>query len=148
LQKQRPKQLITASIFLLLWSGASIKPANSTMAQAAGDVHIVHVERSEQHANDAENYHLDILASVVGSKEAAQEAMLYSYNQAMNGFSAKLTPEQVKALQEKPEVIQVTPNRVHTLHDANFAKGVGGPGPRRTTVGGVTISSLGGPTNL
>lgn len=49
---------------------------------------------------------------------------------------------------EKPEVIQVTPNKVHTLHDANFAKGVGGPGPRRTTVGGVTISSLGGPTNL
>ena len=33
------------------------------------------------------------------SKEAAQEAMLYSYNQAMNGFSAKLTAEQVKALQ-------------------------------------------------
>lgn len=49
---------------------------------------------------------------------------------------------------EKPEVIQVTPSRVHTLHDASVAKGVGGPGPRRTTVGGVTISSLGGPTNL
>jgi hypothetical protein len=33
------------------------------------------------------------------SREAAKEKMLYSYSQAMNGFSAKLTDDQVKALQ-------------------------------------------------
>lgn len=32
------------------------------------------------------------------SLESAKEHMLYSYNQAMSGFSAKLTPDQVESL--------------------------------------------------
>jgi len=32
------------------------------------------------------------------SREAAKEKLLYSYNQALSGFSAKLTDDQVKTL--------------------------------------------------
>lgn len=40
---------------------------------------------------------------------------------------------------ETPGVLQVMPSKMHSLHTAG--RGVGGPGPRITTVGGSTISS-------
>jgi hypothetical protein len=129
---------ILACIFILLWSGA--KPACSTMAKDEGAVHIVYVEKSAEHENDVEDHHLGILATVCGSREAAKEKMLYSYSQAMSGFSAKLTDDQVKTLSETPGVLRVVKDQVHTLHPV---RGVGGSGPRVTKVGGNVISSLG-----
>jgi len=110
-------------------------------AKDDGAVHIVYVEKSAEHENAVEDHHLSILATVCGSREAAKEKMLYSYNQAMNGFSAKLTDDQVKTLTETPGVLRVVKDQVHTIHPV---KTVGGAGPRMTKVGGNVISSLGG----
>ncbi|KAG0556875.1 hypothetical protein M758_11G082300 [Ceratodon purpureus] len=134
---------VLACIFILLWSGT--QPACSTMAKDEGSVHIVYVQKSAEHTDNVEDHHLGILESVVGSREAAKEKMLYSYSQAMSGFSAKLTDDQVKALQETPGVLQVVKDQVHTLHQP---RGVGGSGPRVTKIGGNVISSLGGAGNL
>ncbi|XP_024360993.1 subtilisin-like protease SBT3.5 [Physcomitrium patens] len=136
---------VLACIFILLWSGS--QPACSTMAKDERSVHIVYVEKSPDHLNDVENHHLGILSQVTGgSLDAAKEHMLYSYSQAMSGFSAKLTPDQVESLKGVPGVVQIVKDQVH--HIASENKGVGGSGPRVTKVGGNVISSLGDAANL
>ncbi|XP_068660729.1 subtilisin-like protease SBT3.11 [Aristolochia californica] len=77
-------------------------------------VHIVYTERPE--GEEPEVYHVRTLTSVLGSEEAAKEALLYSYKTAASGFSAKLTSEQVAEISKQPGVLQVVPSRTYQLH--------------------------------
>ncbi|KAL9270761.1 hypothetical protein AKJ16_DCAP20845, partial [Drosera capensis] len=60
-------------------------------------VYIVYTEQPLEGV-DAETHHLRTLSSVLGSEEAAKDALIYVYKTAATGFSAKLTPEQVAEL--------------------------------------------------
>ncbi|KAG0495382.1 hypothetical protein HPP92_000074 [Vanilla planifolia] len=82
-------------------------------------VHIVYVNRPE--GEEPESFHIRTLASVLGSEEAAREALIYHYKHAMSGFSAKLTSGQVAALSKKPEVLEVVASRTFELHSSNSA---------------------------
>ncbi|KAG9443971.1 hypothetical protein H6P81_015311 [Aristolochia fimbriata] len=106
-------------VFLTLLSVLSI----ARMAEAEGkgngnandrSVHIVYTERPE--GEEPEAYHVRTLTTVLGSEEAAKEALLYSYKSAASGFSAKLTPEQVAEISKQPGVLQVVPSRTYQLH--------------------------------
>ncbi|KAJ6318766.1 hypothetical protein OIU76_014176 [Salix suchowensis] len=59
---------------------------------------------------EPEAYHIRTLASVLGSEDAAKEALLYSYNTVASGFSAKLTPQQAEQILKLLGVLQVVPN--------------------------------------
>ncbi|CAL5387680.1 unnamed protein product [Camellia sinensis] len=88
--------------------------ADLSMPKSDSAVHIIYTERPQN--EDPETYHIRTLASVLGSEDAAKEALLYSYKHAASGFSAKLTPEQVSEMSKQPGVLQVVPSKTYHLH--------------------------------
>ena len=90
------------------------KPDQSSSSESESAVHIVYVERPQD--MEPEAFHIQTLASVLGSEEAAKEALIYSYKTAASGFSAKLTPQQVSLIAKLPGVLQVVPSRTLQLH--------------------------------
>ncbi|KAL1205374.1 Subtilisin-like protease SBT3.1 [Cardamine amara subsp. amara] len=55
--------------------------------------------------------HLEILKSVLGSEEAANKSIIYSYHHGFSGFAAKLKPAEAEKLKNHPEVIMLVENR-------------------------------------
>jgi len=80
-----------------------------------GSVQIVYMDRASGE-DDPEATHVKTLAAVLGSEEEARKAILYSYKHTVNGFSAKLTPEQVDSLSKQPGVLQIVPSETYQLH--------------------------------
>ncbi|XP_078163437.1 subtilisin-like protease SBT5.3 [Carex rostrata] len=68
---------------------------------------------SEESAKDS---HYELLASFLGSKEKAQDSIIYSYTKYINGFAATLEEEEAKQISQHPNVISVFPNRGRKLH--------------------------------
>ncbi|KAJ8760398.1 hypothetical protein K2173_015065 [Erythroxylum novogranatense] len=94
--------LLSLVIFLatiVLVDMADTTPTTATTADSAA-VHIVYMERPEGE-EEPEAYHIRTLTSVLGSEDAAKEALIYSYKNAASGFSAKLTAAQVEQMSSK-----------------------------------------------
>ena len=104
-------------------AAASSTPENSQDRS----VHIIYVDRPE--SEDPEPFHVRTLASVLGSEEAAKDAIIYHYTHAASGFSAKLTAEQAEQLEKKEEVLQVMQDKI--LHVHSGQKPAGGMGTMR-----------------
>lgn len=86
-----------------------------TKVNDKGTVQIVYMDRAAGE-DDPEATHVKTLAAVLGSEEEARKAILYSYKHTVNGFSAKLTPEQVDSLSKQPGVVKVVPSGTYHLH--------------------------------
>ncbi|GAV73959.1 Inhibitor_I9 domain-containing protein [Cephalotus follicularis] len=101
--------LLLSLIAITITMGESVNKSSSESA-----VHIIYTEKPQD--EEPEAYHIRTLASVLGSEEAAKEALLYSYKHAASGFSAKLTPQQVAEISRQPGVLQVVPSSTLQLH--------------------------------
>nr|F4JJH4.2 RecName: Full=Subtilisin-like protease SBT3.1; AltName: Full=Subtilase subfamily 3 member 1; Short=AtSBT3.1; Flags: Precursor [Arabidopsis thaliana] len=68
-------------------------------------------ERKHDDPNLVTQSHLEILKSVLGSEEATNKSMVYSYHHGFSGFAAKLKPAEAEKLKKHPEVIILLENR-------------------------------------
>ncbi|KAB5512386.1 hypothetical protein DKX38_029414 [Salix brachista] len=84
-----PLILLLGLIFVIRMAESVPSMADSS---AAASVQVVYTKRPQD--EEPEAYHIRTLASVLGSEDAAKEALLYSYNTVASGFSTKLTPQQ------------------------------------------------------
>ncbi|KAI3698237.1 hypothetical protein L6452_31350 [Arctium lappa] len=67
--------------------------------------------------------HSEFLGSILGSKEQADEAMIYSYDNHINGFAAILEEDVAAKIAEHPDVVSVFMNKglkLHTTHSWEF----------------------------
>ncbi|XP_058085387.1 subtilisin-like protease SBT3.9 [Magnolia sinica] len=107
------RRIILLSLLFLVLS----EHRRISTVHAASSVHIVYMgERQHHDPMVVSNSHLDMLASVLGSKEAASESLIYSYRHGFSGFAAKLTESHAQTIAEFPGVVHVTPNRFHKPH--------------------------------
>ncbi|KAL2343503.1 hypothetical protein Fmac_004788 [Flemingia macrophylla] len=106
----RKAQFLVASALLLL--------QNSLVISAEGSsVHIVYMgDKTYQNPQTTKRYHHKMLSSLLGSKEAAKNSILYSYRHGFSGFAARLTKHQAEAITKFPGVVSVIPNGIHKLH--------------------------------
>lgn len=104
--------IFLASFILIL----NEKVSSVSPAQAKSKVHIVYLGKRQHHDPEfITNAHHEMLTTVLGSKEASVDSMLYSYRHGFSGFAAKLTEAQAQAVSELPDVVQVMPSRLHKL---------------------------------
>ncbi|KAE8693515.1 hypothetical protein F3Y22_tig00110809pilonHSYRG00069 [Hibiscus syriacus] len=105
--------LLTIALCCLIEMAESADVTKSSLSSSAAAVHIIYTEKPQDEQPEA--YYLRTLASILGSEEAAKDALIYSYKTATSGFSAKLTPEQVAEISKQPGVLQVIPSRTLQL---------------------------------
>ncbi|XP_062195149.1 subtilisin-like protease SBT5.3 [Phragmites australis] len=74
-----------------------------------------HDESEEEYARATESHH-DILGSVLGSKEMAQNSIFYSYTKNINGFAAHLEVRVANQIAKHPDVVTVLESKMLKLH--------------------------------
>ncbi|CAI0378252.1 unnamed protein product [Linum tenue] len=99
-------------LFLALLHNSTL----SLIAAARSNVYIVYMgERQQQDEPElVQDSHHELVSSFVGSKEAAEESILYSYKHGFSGFAAALTKSQAKLIADSPGVVWVARNRILT----------------------------------
>ncbi|XP_060194761.1 subtilisin-like protease [Lycium barbarum] len=101
-------------ILFIVSSHLSIILASDHLSQQSNsEIYIVHVESPE----NLHDWHQYSLLSAVPSR------IIYSYRNVFNGFAAKLSPDEVKALETKDGFISIRPQRVlrvQTTHSPSF----------------------------
>ncbi|KAL3513544.1 hypothetical protein ACH5RR_026261 [Cinchona calisaya] len=85
---------ITAWVLFLTLSFSSA--AKISFGDSETKVYIVFTDHPI--GQDLRDYAIQIISSVLGSQEAAEEALGYVYSYVGPGFSARLTPEQAAQL--------------------------------------------------
>ncbi|KAL2527557.1 Subtilase family protein [Abeliophyllum distichum] len=87
-----------------------------TQANLESKVHIVYMgERQHDDVELITSSHHDLLSSVLGSREASAESMIYSYRHGFSGFAAKLTERQAQSIADLPGVVHVIPSHLYKV---------------------------------
>ncbi|KAD0494643.1 hypothetical protein E3N88_44184 [Mikania micrantha] len=114
---------VLLSIFITL----CVLQSSSCLAIKTKKSYIVYLGglNHELEPDQIKDSHFEFLGSMLGSKEIADEAMIYSYNKQFNGFAAILDDEDAARIAEHPDVVTVIENKgrkLHTTHSWDFLK--------------------------
>ncbi|KAL3652803.1 hypothetical protein CASFOL_002484 [Castilleja foliolosa] len=74
-----------------------------------------HTNRAQVTSADITQSHYDFLGSFLGSADKAKDAILYSYNKHINGFSATIEDDVADQLSQHPKVVSVFLNQRKNL---------------------------------
>ncbi|KAJ4848286.1 hypothetical protein Tsubulata_017956, partial [Turnera subulata] len=131
-RKMTPKMPTIVSLFLCIL--LNIHPGIALAGEGTAEVtkesnlqtYIVHVTPLESKVfaelEDLESWHRSFLPFNAASSEQRQR-LLYSYRNVISGFSARLTEEEVKAMEQKNGFVSARPERMlrlHTTHSPQF----------------------------
>ncbi|XP_059290291.1 subtilisin-like protease [Lycium ferocissimum] len=102
--------------------------ANNTNQQSNSDIYIVHLESFHgqlfSDLGDLQKWHHLFLPSKnTISNDSSSSRIVYSYRNVLNGFAARLTPDEAELLQGTEGIISVRPQRLlhaRTTHSAHF----------------------------
>ncbi|KAE8674165.1 Subtilisin-like protease SBT1.7 [Hibiscus syriacus] len=110
-----PLMATTISIFFFL-SLLFIPFSSSSSSSDRPQNFIIHVSKSHKPSLFSSHHHWysSILYSLPPSPHPTK--LIYSYQLAINGFSARLTASQAKKLQQLPGIISVIPDQIRYLH--------------------------------
>lgn len=100
---------MTTFLVLVLFLGL----CHYTTAEQKRSTYIVHMAKSEMPASFEHHTHW-YDASLKSASDSAE--MLYTYTNAIHGFSTQLTPEEVDSLKFQPGVLFVLPELKYELH--------------------------------
>ncbi|KAJ0025799.1 hypothetical protein Pint_08752 [Pistacia integerrima] len=105
---------------LLLLLGIS----NAVSKSEDYQTYIIHMDHSQKPASfiTHESWHLSILKSLSYPADN-KEMLLYSYNHAIHGFSARLTPSQLSEIEKSPAHLATYPEsfgKLFTTHSPKF----------------------------
>ncbi|XP_038982926.1 subtilisin-like protease SBT5.4 isoform X2 [Phoenix dactylifera] len=107
--------LLLAFLFSLLLQRPTFAAKKSYVVYLGGHSH--NGEEASLHVSKrVRDSHHELLASVLGNKEKAQDALFYSYTRYINGFAANLEEEEAMEILKYPGVLSVFPNRGYKLH--------------------------------
>ncbi|KAJ0097604.1 hypothetical protein Patl1_28569 [Pistacia atlantica] len=106
------KSLVTLLV-LLVFCHVSLAALENNQNQNKRTTYIVHMAKSQMPASFEHHAHWydSSLKSVSGSAE-----MLYTYDNAIHGFSTRLTPEEARSLENQPGILSVLPELKYELH--------------------------------
>uniref|UniRef100_A0A7N0UCE2 Inhibitor I9 domain-containing protein n=1 Tax=Kalanchoe fedtschenkoi TaxID=63787 RepID=A0A7N0UCE2_KALFE len=115
-----PFLFLFSILFLANSSSSRTLPTDPDQVALAEDLGepVLYIVLTSQPPNGEDKYHfyLRILTRVFDSEEAAKEALVTSYNHAITGFAAKLTPSYLAKLSEQPEVLTIFKDDAIGLH--------------------------------
>ncbi|XP_008794749.2 subtilisin-like protease SBT5.3 [Phoenix dactylifera] len=107
--------LLLAFLFSILLQRPTFAAKKSYVVYLGGHSH--NGEEVSWHVSKrVRDSHHELLASVLGNKEKAQDALFYSYTRYINGFAANLEEEEAMEISKYPGVVSVFPNRGYKLH--------------------------------
>ncbi|CAK7337783.1 unnamed protein product [Dovyalis caffra] len=103
----------TISLFIILLLGVCHGSSATLLTEEKEKTYIVHISKSEMPASfQHHTYWYD--SSLKSVSQSAQ--MLYTYENAIHGFSTRLTEAEAKLLERQPGILSVLPELRYELH--------------------------------
>ncbi|XXG52982.1 hypothetical protein AAC387_Pa03g1165 [Persea americana] len=104
-------------LFPLLFLSLQCFLVTPVEVEATTNLYIVYLgERQHDDPELVTASHKEMLSSLLGSKEAALQSIVYNYKHGFSGFAATLTEPQARRLAEFPGVVHVVQSREAKLH--------------------------------
>ncbi|CAL1375531.1 unnamed protein product [Linum trigynum] len=112
-------KMILAGLAALLISLASV-PASFVYGEAELDTYIVFLQKPEGLSTladgDLESWYSTFLPDTTLASSSSQTRLVHSYRSVVTGFAAKLTKEEVKAMEKKDGFISAQREKMYSLH--------------------------------
>ncbi|XP_015875630.2 subtilisin-like protease SBT3 [Ziziphus jujuba] len=97
----------------------------TTLVSAERETYIVHMDKSFKPESHPTHHHWysSIVDSLNNGNDPSSSSLLYTYDNAIHGFSARLSPEEVENLKKSPGFVSAYRDRAveaHTTHSTDF----------------------------